>query len=107
MNPKTGEVLAMSSRPNFSPSNYQDYTVEEINRNLPIWKSFEPGSTFKIVTFSAGIEEDVFSLDEEFVDPGYMIVDGARIKDWKAGGHGVETFREVLQNYFLSKTGIL
>ena len=49
MDPKTGEILAMSSRPNFSPSNYQDYTIEEINRNLPIWATYEPGSTFKIV----------------------------------------------------------
>ena len=50
MNPKTGEILAMSSRPTFSPSKYQNYSVETINRNLAIWSSFEPGSTFKIVT---------------------------------------------------------
>ena len=49
MNPNTGEILAMSSRPNFSPSNYQDYKIEEINRNLPIWSTYEPGSTFKKV----------------------------------------------------------
>ncbi len=50
MNPKTGEILAMSSRPTFEPGNYQNYSVETINRNLAIWKSFEPGSTFKILT---------------------------------------------------------
>ncbi len=50
MNPKTGEILAISSRPNFSPSNYQNYSIEEINRNLPIWMTYEPGSTFNIVT---------------------------------------------------------
>ncbi|MBP3921102.1 MAG: hypothetical protein J6D28_06025 [Bacilli bacterium] len=50
MNPNTGEILAISSRPNFSPSEYKNYTVEEINRNLPIWMTYEPGSTFKIVT---------------------------------------------------------
>lgn len=50
MDPKTGEILAISSRPNFSPSNYNDYSIEEINRNLPIWMTYEPGSTFKIVT---------------------------------------------------------
>ncbi len=50
MNPKTGEILAISSRPNFSPSEYQNYTVEEINRNLPVWMTYEPGSTFKNVT---------------------------------------------------------
>ena len=50
MNPNTGEILAIASRPNFSPSKYQNYTIEEINRNLPIWMTYEPGSTFKIVT---------------------------------------------------------
>lgn len=50
MNPNNGEILAMSSRPNFSPSNYQNYTIEEINRNLPIWSTYEPGSTFNIAT---------------------------------------------------------
>jgi stage V sporulation protein D (sporulation-specific penicillin-binding protein) len=88
----------MASRPTFNPQNYQDYDQSLYNRNLPIWKSFEPGSTFKIVTFAAGLEENVFRLDETYNDPGFMIVDGARIKDWKAGGHGTETFREVLQN---------
>ena len=50
MDPNTGEILAISSRPNFSPSKYKDYTTEEINRNLPIWMTYEPGSTFNIVT---------------------------------------------------------
>ena len=50
MNPNTGEILAIASRPSFSPSNYSIYSVEEINRNLPIWMTYEPGSTFKIVT---------------------------------------------------------
>lgn len=49
MNPKTGEILAMASRPNFNPNNYQTYSVEVINRNLPIWMTYEPGSTFKNV----------------------------------------------------------
>lgn len=49
MNPKNGQILAISSRPNYSPSNYQDYTIEEINRNLPVWMTYEPGSTFKII----------------------------------------------------------
>lgn len=98
MNPKTSEVYAMSSRPNFDIVNYQDYDQEIYNRNLPIWKSFEPGSTFKYVTFSAGLEEGVFDVNEIFYDSGYTIVDGVRIKDWKAGGHGQETFYEVIQN---------
>lgn len=47
-NPKTGEILAMASRPGFDANNYQNYSIETINRNLPIWKTYEPGSTFKI-----------------------------------------------------------
>lgn len=49
MDPNSGEILAIASRPTFSPSNYKNYTVEEINRNLPIWATYEPGSTFNIV----------------------------------------------------------
>ena len=49
MDPKTGEILALASRPSFEASNYQDYSLEEINRNLPIWMTYEPGSTFKNV----------------------------------------------------------
>lgn len=98
MNPKTSEVLAMASRPTFDLENYQDYSQEIYNRNLPIWKSYEPGSTFKICTFAAGLEEGVFTLNEKFYDPGYMVVDGTRIRDWKKGGHGDETFLQVLEN---------
>jgi stage V sporulation protein D (sporulation-specific penicillin-binding protein) len=98
MNPKNGEVLAMASSPSFSPANYQDYPQEIYNRNLPIWMTYEPGSTFKVVTYSAGIEEGVFELDEHFYDPGYRIVEDRRIKDWKAGGHGDQTFLEVIEN---------
>lgn len=50
IDPNTGEILGMASRPGFDPNNYQDYTEEEINRNLAIWASYEPGSTFKIIT---------------------------------------------------------
>ncbi len=60
--------------------------------------SYEPGSTFKIVTYAAGLEEGVFDMNEGFYDPGYTIVDGTRINDWKAGGHGQQTFLEVIQN---------
>ena len=48
-NPKTGEILGMSSRPNFNSNNYQKYNLETINRNLPIFNTYEPGSTFKVV----------------------------------------------------------
>lgn len=98
INPKTSEVLAMACLPTFDPARYQEYDQSLYNRNIPIWKVYEPGSTFKICTFAAGLEENVFSLDETFYDPGYALVDGARLRDWKLGGHGKETFREVLQN---------
>lgn len=98
MDPNTSEILAMASYPTFYPENYQDYDQEIYNRNLPIWSNYEPGSVFKIVTYSAGLEEKKFTLSETFYDPGYRIVNGVRIRDWKVGGHGKETFLEVIQN---------
>ena len=55
MDPDTGEILAMASRPNFDSNDYQNYSAEVINRNLPIWMTFEPGSTFKIITSKSEI----------------------------------------------------
>lgn len=98
MNPKNSEILGMASYPTFSLENYQDEPLEVINRNLPIWKCYEPGSVQKIITYAAGLEEGVFSLDEPFYDSGYLVVDGVRIRDWKAGGHGEENFLQVIEN---------
>ena len=98
VNPKTSEVLGMASRPTFEPDNYQAYNEEIYNRNLPIWKNYEPGSVQKIITYAAGLEENVFKMDEIYHDPGYLVIDGVRIKDWKAGGHGTETFLQVIEN---------
>ena len=99
MDPNKGEILAMSSRPNYDPNNYQKYSQEELSRNLPIWASYEPGSTQKIVTTASAVEEGVVDLfKDEFTDTGSVRVDTARIKCWKAGGHGHQTFLEVLQN---------
>lgn len=99
MNPQTGEILALASMPDFDPNNYQDADEEIYNRNLPIWKSYEPGSTFKIITFSSALNENLFDMDEDtYYDKGYEIVGATRIKSWKKGGHGLQTFREVLQN---------
>lgn len=99
MNPNTGAVLAISSRPNFSPSNYHDYTTEEINRNLPIWMTYEPGSTFKIITLAAAIEEDLIDLDDGyFYDSGVVTVEDAKLHCWKHGGHGEQTYLEVVEN---------
>lgn len=99
MNPNTGEIYGMSSRPNFDPNNYQKYSQEVLSRNLPIWATYEPGSTQKIITTAAAVEEGVVDLDNDhFYDGGKVKVDTAVIKCWKAGGHGAQTFMEVLQN---------
>lgn len=98
VNPKTSEVLGMASRPTFNPEKYLDYEEEVYNRNLPIWKCYEPGSVQKIITYAAGLEENVFQIDEIYHDPGYLVIDGTKIRDWKAGGHGTETYLQVIQN---------
>lgn len=99
MNPKTGEILAMGSRPDYDPNNYQNYSAESLNRNLPIFASYEPGSTFKIITTAAAVEEKVVDLEKDhFHDSGSVNVDGSILKCWKAGGHGDQTFLQVLQN---------
>ena len=99
MNPKTGEILAISSRPNFEPSSYQDYDIETINRNLPVWMTYEPGSTFKIITLASVLEEKLVDLEKDtFYDTGGVSISGARIRCWKAGGHGAETYLQVVEN---------
>ena len=99
MNPNNGEILAMSSRPNFDPANFRNVPQEVYNRNLPVWSTYEPGSTFKIITLAAALQEGKVDLDKEhFHDPGFVEVGGARLKCWKRGGHGDETFLQVVQN---------
>ncbi|WML43610.1 stage V sporulation protein D [Neobacillus sp. PS3-40] len=99
MNPKNGEILAMSSRPNFDPANFRNVPQEVYNRNLPVWSTYEPGSTFKIITLAAALQENKVNLEKDtFHDPGYVKVAGARLKCWKRGGHGSETFLQVVQN---------
>lgn len=99
MNPKTGELLSLASVPTFDPANYQNVDPSIYNRNLPVWMTFEPGSTFKIITLSAGLEEKVIELEHEhFYDPGYVMVANARLRCWKRSGHGDQTFLEVVEN---------
>lgn len=99
MNAKTGELIAMSSRPNFNPATYNLYSTETINRNLAIWSNFEPGSTFKIVTLASAIEEKVVNVFEDtFYDTGSIKVSGATLHCWKHKGHGHQTFVEVVEN---------
>lgn len=74
---------------------------EQLNRmwrNGCINDTYEPGSTFKIITASAGLEEGVVSLEDSFYCPGYKIVEDRRIRCHKTGGHGAESFTEAVQN---------
>ncbi len=99
MDPNSGEILAISSRPNFEAVNYKDYDIETLNRNLPIWATYEPGSTFKIITLAAALNEGLVNLDKDtFYDGGSVRVANAKIKCWKAGGHGFQTFLQVVEN---------
>lgn len=99
MNPNNGEILAMSSRPTFDPANFRNVPQEIYNRNLPIWSTYEPGSTFKIITLAAALEENKVDLTKEkFHDPGHVEVAGSTLHCWKRGGHGTQTFLEVVQN---------
>ena len=99
MDPNTGEILGMSSRPSFDPNNYNDYSSEVLSRNLPIWMTYEPGSTFKIITTAASVEEGVVDLlHDEFYDSGSVTVSGSKLRCWKAGGHGHQTMLQVFEN---------
>ena len=99
MDPNTGEVLAMASRPNYNPNSYQTYTQEVLSRNLPIWMTYEPGSTMKITTLAASLNENIVNLFEDrFYDAGHVNVDGATIHCWKAGGHGDQSYLDVVAN---------
>lgn len=99
MDPTNGEVLAMASRPSYNPAQFKESPAEVYNRNLPIWMTYEPGSTFKIITLAAALQEKKVDLHKEmFYDPGAIEVAGARLRCWKSGGHGSETFLQVVQN---------
>ena len=99
MDPSTGKILAMVSKPDFDPNHYEDYDRDVYNRNLPIWMSYEPGSTFKSVIFASALDLNLFDMFKDtYDDKGYEMVNGARIKSWKAGGHGHQTFLQVLEN---------
>jgi len=101
MNPKTGEILAMGSLPNFDLNNPPRDNVAMLmtsSKNLAIVDVYEPGSTFKVLTMSAVLEEGLAKLTDQFYDPGYRIVDGERINCWKAHGHGQQSLVDGLNN---------
>ena len=113
MNPQNGEIYAMVNVPevnrnepfemstgeeaSLSDEELQD-ALNQMWRNGCINDTYEPGSTFKIITSAACLEEGVVSLDDTFVCPGYRIVEDRKIRCHKVGGHGTETFVEGIQN---------
>ncbi|NYE58790.1 stage V sporulation protein D [Carboxydothermus ferrireducens] len=98
MDPKTGEILGMGSRPNFNPNEFAKYPAEVREKNFAIWYNYEPGSTFKIITSAAALEEGVVHPQDRFYDPGYIVVNGRKIKCWSKTPHGAQSFAEVIQN---------
>ena len=99
IDPNNGEILAMASRPTFNPNNYKIFNTEVLNRNLPIWMTYEPGSTFKIITMSSAVEEKVIDIyNDHFYDSGSVHINGTRIGCWKSKGHGDQTYLQVLEN---------
>lgn len=98
MQPKTGEILALANRPGYDSNNYGDFDAQTW-RNSAVSNTYEPGSTFKIVTTAAALEEGVVHPDDRFYDPGYIAVGDRRIRCWRSyNPHGSQSFREVMQN---------
>lgn len=117
MKPKTGEILAMAIKPDYDLNNpflpndqqlmarWKNMTTEERRavrekmwRNKAVADTYEPGSTFKVITSAAGLEEGVVRPEENFVDNGYAEVFKQKIRCWKSGGHGLETFKQAVEN---------
>ena len=113
MNPKNGEILAMVDYPEFNLNEpfvltepYREYEgtdekqeyLNQMWRNHCINDTYEPGSTFKIITSAAALEEGVVSLEDHFHCPGYIMVEDRRIRCHKTTGHGAESFVEGIEN---------
>ena len=111
MNPHNGEILSMVNVPEFNLNDpFELNTGEELEgeklqdalnamwRNRCINDTYEPGSTFKIITSAACLEEGVVTPEDTFSCPGYRMVEDRRIRCHKVGGHGSETFVQGIQN---------
>lgn len=97
MDVNTGEILAMANTSDFDPNNYGDYEPETWT-NLAISKLYEPGSTFKSVTTSMYLEEDIVEPDTQLYCPGYVMIDGHRFQDWDyPEGDGLQTMKHALE----------
>ena len=97
VDPKTGEILAMVSRPTFDPNKLDKLENDRLIVN-GITHGYEPGSTFKAVVAAMAIEEKVVSPNEVFYDSGYIEVSGHRMKNWDGKGHGNVTFTDIIKN---------
>ncbi len=97
MNPKTGEVLAMASRPSYNPNKFWDYPPESW-KNRAVSFIYEPGSTFKAIVAGAALEEGIVTPYQVFMDPGYVMVSGKRIQNWNNESYGAVTFTDIVKN---------
>ena len=98
---KTSEILALSTKPSFDLNEVPRDDLEALfdqSKVKPATDIYEPGSTFKILTLAAALEEGVVSLEDRFYCPGYRIIDGVKIKCWKTIGHGSQTLTEAFAN---------
>lgn len=97
MDPMNGEILAMANYPRYDPNHYNDYPVEN-RKNWTITDSYEPGSTFKVITAAAALEEGAVTRESHFHDPGYIMVEDRMLRCWRSGGHGSQSFIEATEN---------
>ena len=101
MNAKTSQVIAISSKPSFDLNDVPRddlKTLFDQMRMTAVTDAYEPGSTFKILTLAAALEEGVVDLNDRFYCPGYRIVDGQKIKCWRTIGHGSQNLTEAFAN---------
>ncbi|MCL1905837.1 MAG: penicillin-binding protein 2, partial [Clostridiales bacterium] len=98
LRPATGEILAMAQRSSYDPNYFSAAGLAE-QRNIMVTDSYEPGSTFKIITAAAALEEGTASLQSTYYDRGYVQVYDAKINCWSnKDPHGNQSFVEAMQN---------
>ncbi len=97
MQPKTGEILAMASRPTYNPNQFYRYGPAEL-KNRAVSIVYEPGSTFKSIIAAAALEDGKVRPDERFVDKGYVEISGRKIKNWSGESYGAVTFLDIIKN---------
>ena len=96
MDPKTGEILAMASRPSYNPNRFWEYPQENW-KNRAVSFIYEPGSTFKAVIAGAALQESIVTPNQVFFDPGYVMVSGRRIQNWSNESYGAVTFTDIVK----------